>query len=96
MAGKVLTGYLAARASGVGVMGRWRAGFILTPRGEFSIVIASLAVGSGLGAGIVPELAPLAAAYVLITIVAGTLLQRIPDASWFKAAVKRRRSAALS
>jgi len=87
---KTLSGYLAARRAGIGVPGRWRAGLALTPRGEFSIVIAGLAVG----AGIEPMLAPLAAAYVLMTIVAGPLLARIPDAAWFKAAVKRRRLAA--
>ena len=45
MGTKVLTGYLAARKAGIGEAGRWRAGFALTPRGEFSIVIAGVAVG---------------------------------------------------
>ena len=45
------------------------------PRGEFSIVIAGLAVG----AGVEPQLAPLATAYVLITVVSGPLLARLPD-----------------
>lgn len=90
MGTKTLTGYLAARRAGIGVPGRWRAGLVLTPRGEFSIVIAGLAVS----VGIEPQLAPLAAAYVLITIVAGPLLARIPDTTWFKDAVKRRRIAA--
>ncbi|BDZ45725.1 cation:proton antiporter [Naasia aerilata] len=86
MATKVVTGYLAARRAGMGVPGRWRAGFALTPRGEFSIVIAGLAVGSG----VEPQLAPLATAYVLITVVAGPLLSRIPDTAWFRTAVRRR------
>jgi CPA2 family monovalent cation:H+ antiporter-2 len=90
MGTKTLTGYLAARRAGIGVPGRWRTGLVLTPRGEFSIVIAGLAVS----VGIEPQLAPLAAAYVLMTIVAGPLLARIPDAPWFKAAVTRRRLAA--
>ena len=60
--------------------GRWRTGFVLTPRGEFSIVIAGLAVG----AGVEPQLAPLATAYVLITVVAGSVLARVPDTSWFR------------
>ena len=89
MGTKTLTGYLAARRAGIGVPGRWRAGLVLTPRGEFSIVIAGLAVS----VGIEPQLAPLAAAYVLITIVAGPLLARIPDSAWFKGAVTRRRLA---
>jgi CPA2 family monovalent cation:H+ antiporter-2 len=89
---KLLTGAFAARRAGVGTLGQWRAGFSLAPRGEFSIVIAGLAVG----AGVAPALAPLAAAYVLITIIAGTFLARVPDAIWFRAAVRRRaaRSAA--
>ncbi len=83
---KLATGAFAARRAGVGTLGQWRAGFSLSPRGEFSIVIAGLAVG----AGVAPALAPLAAAYVLITIIAGTFLARLPDALWFRAAVRRR------
>ncbi|MGX5680152.1 cation:proton antiporter [Schumannella luteola] len=90
MGTKTLTGYLAARRAGIGIPGRWRAGLSLTPRGEFSIVIAGLAVT----AGVEPALAPLATAYVLITVIAGPLLARIPDAQWFKDAVRRRRLAA--
>ncbi|MDO7882258.1 cation:proton antiporter [Salinibacterium soli] len=90
MATKTLAGYLAARRAGIGIPGRWRAGLSLTPRGEFSIVIAGLAVTAGLE----PALAPLATAYVLITVIAGPLLARIPDAQWFKDAVRRRRLAA--
>ena len=86
IATKTLTGYLAARSAGIGIPGRWRTGFGITPRGEFSIVIASLAVT----AGVEPQLAPLATTYVLITVIAGPLLAKIPDAEWFKAAVRRR------
>lgn len=84
MATKVLTGWLAARRAGVGRVGRLRAGLGLTPRGEFSIVIAGLAVGAGLEPGI----APLATAYVLITIVAGSLLARLPDIPAVRAALR--------
>ena len=59
---------------------------MLTPRGEFSIVIASLAVT----AGVEPQLAPLATTFVLITVIAGPLLSKVPDALWFKATVQRR------
>lgn len=89
MATKVLTGYLAAQRAGVAVPGRWRAGLALTPRGEFSIVIAGLAVS----AGIEPQLAPLATAYVLITVIAGPFLMRIPDTRWFKQATRPRAAA---
>ncbi|MCU1584333.1 MAG: potassium transporter [Microbacteriaceae bacterium] len=80
IATKTFTGYRAARMAGIGVRGRWRAGLILAPRGEFSIVIAGLAVG----AGIEPQLAPLATAYVLLTVIAGPLLSRMADAAWFR------------
>ena len=83
---KVLTGYLAARRVGIALPGRVRAGLALMPRGEFSVVIAGLAVASG----VEPELAPLATAYVLITEVSGPLLARLPDYAWFKAFVRRR------
>jgi CPA2 family monovalent cation:H+ antiporter-2 len=89
MATKVLTGYLAAKRVGIAVPGRLRAGFALTPRGEFSIVIAGLAVA----AGVEPGLAPLATAYVLITVVTGPILGRVPDAPWFKRLVRRRMAA---
>jgi CPA2 family monovalent cation:H+ antiporter-2 len=83
---KVLTGYLAARRVGIALPGRLRAGLGLMPRGEFSVVIAGLAVASG----VEPRLAPLATAYVLITVVTGPLLARLPDYTWFKTFVRRR------
>ncbi|WP_326550556.1 cation:proton antiporter [Micromonospora sp. NBC_01813] len=88
MATKVLTGYLAARRAGIAAPGRWRAGLALMPRGEFSVVIAGLAVASS---AVEPALAPLATAYVLITVVTGPVLARIPDTQWFKRRVRRRR-----
>ncbi|MFF2494621.1 cation:proton antiporter [Agromyces sp. NPDC058064] len=87
---KLMTGAYAARRAGVGTLGQWRAGFSLAPRGEFSIVIAGLAVS----AGVEPAIAPLATAYVLITIIAGTFLARLPDAPWFRAAVRARQQRA--
>jgi CPA2 family monovalent cation:H+ antiporter-2 len=83
---KVLTGYLAGRRVDIALPGRLRAGLALMPRGEFSVVIAGLAVASGLE----PRLAPLATAYVLITVVSGPLLARLPDYPWFKTIVRRR------
>ena len=88
---KLITGAYAARRAGVGTLGQWRAGLSLAPRGEFSIVIA----GSRSAPGVAPELAPLATAYVLITIIAGTFLARLPDVAWFRAAVRRRAAARL-
>ncbi len=92
MATKTATGWLAAREAGIGVPGRWRTGLTLTPRGEFSIVIATLAVA----AGVEPQLAPLATAYVLLTIIGGSLLARVPDTAWFRARTTRRAPATSS
>ncbi len=66
---KIATGWWAARRAGVGREGAWHAGLSLIARGEFSIVLAGLAVA----AGIEPQLGAVAAAYVLATAVGGTL-----------------------
>jgi monovalent cation:H+ antiporter-2, CPA2 family len=89
MATKVLTGYLAALRAGIALPGRWRTGLALLPRGEFSIVIAGLAVTTT-GVAIEPQLAPLATAYVLITVVTGPMLARLPDMRWFKDWLRRK------
>ncbi|MFV0372576.1 cation:proton antiporter [Microbacterium sp.] len=80
MGTKLATGYFAAWRTGIGEAGRWRAGFALMPRGEFSIVIAGLA----LTAGVDRAITALATAYVLITILLGPVLARIPDAPAFQ------------
>ncbi|MER7000391.1 cation:proton antiporter [Streptomyces sp. NPDC000410] len=70
---KILTGWYAARRAGVGPRGRLRAGGALVARGEFSIVIAGLAVATE------PRIGPLATAYVLILVVLGPLTARFTD-----------------
>lgn len=81
---KVGTGWLAAARAGIAARGRMRAGTALVARGEFSVVIASL--GAGLADG--PELGSVAAAYVLVTAVAGPVATknadriRLPTAFW--------------
>jgi CPA2 family monovalent cation:H+ antiporter-2 len=45
--GKVVTGWIATRAQDLPRSSRLRAGVLLAPRGEFSIVIAGLAVAAG-------------------------------------------------
>jgi CPA2 family monovalent cation:H+ antiporter-2 len=72
---KVVTGWYAAKRLGVGVRGRARAGTSLIARGEFSIVIAGLALGSTVDR----KLVPLAAAYVLLLAIAGPILTRFAD-----------------
>ncbi|ALO91689.1 Transmembrane transport protein [Streptomyces hygroscopicus subsp. limoneus] len=72
---KVATGYWAARRAGISAKGRWRAGGTLVARGEFSIVIAGLAVTSGIDS----DLGPLATAYVLLLVVLGPLTARYTE-----------------
>lgn len=72
---KIATGYLAARRDRVKRRGRWRAGVALVPRGEFSVVIATLAVT----AGVEPRLGPLTACYVLLSIALAAAIQKLPD-----------------
>ncbi|MET0420323.1 MAG: cation:proton antiporter [Acidimicrobiia bacterium] len=72
---KVFTGWWTARRAGVATRGRLRAGTALVARGEFSIVIAGLALGAGLN----PKLVPLAAAYVLLTAIVGPVLTKFAD-----------------
>jgi CPA2 family monovalent cation:H+ antiporter-2 len=72
---KLMTGWWAARRAGIGPAGRLRAGTVLVARGEFSIVIAGLAVPAGLHA----RLGPLATAYVLALAVLGPLVTRAAD-----------------
>jgi CPA2 family monovalent cation:H+ antiporter-2 len=67
---KVLTGYWAALGAGLERQGRLRAGTALIARGEFSIVIA------GLGVGTEPQLGPLSAAYVLFLAILSPILAR--------------------
>jgi K+:H+ antiporter subunit KhtU len=72
---KVVVGWYAAKRIGVAVRGRARAGASLIARGEFSIVIAGLAIGSTLD----EDLVPLAAAYVMLLAIAGPVLTRFAD-----------------
>jgi monovalent cation:H+ antiporter-2, CPA2 family len=72
---KVATGWFAAARDGVGVPGRLRAGTALVARGEFSVVIAGLAVAAG-----VTDLGPVATGYVLVLAVLGPVITRFADA----------------
>ncbi|MBT2394814.1 cation:proton antiporter [Streptomyces sp. ISL-100] len=67
---KIATGWYAARRAGIGSRGRLRAGGALVARGEFSIVIAGLAVATE------PRIGPIATAYVLILVILGPLAAR--------------------
>lgn len=70
---KFATGWWAAKRHGVGRLGRARAGVALIARGEFSIVIAGLAVASGAAQD---ELAALASTYVMLMAIMGPTAAR--------------------
>ncbi|SFB23406.1 potassium/proton antiporter membrane subunit, CPA2 family [Amycolatopsis marina] len=73
---KIGTGWWAARRQGIGKLGRARAGAALVARGEFSIIIAGLAVSAGAVEG---RLAALATAYVLLMAVLGPIAARVVE-----------------
>jgi CPA2 family monovalent cation:H+ antiporter-2 len=75
---KIATGWYAARRDGIATRGRLRAGTALIARGEFSIVIVSLAAAAS------PGLGPVVTGYVLILATAGPLLARW-SSDWFRA-----------
>ena len=81
---KLGTGWWAAGRVGIGPLGRARAGAALVARGEFSIVIAGLAVGQ---AAVDERLAALATTYVLLMAVIGPVAARLvePAARWVRA-----------
>ena len=87
---KIGVGIWAARRAGIAVAGQIRAGTAIVSRGEFSIVIAGLATGSGI---IAPGFAALAAAYVLILAITGPLIARggEPLGRWAVRQITRRR-----
>lgn len=86
---KVGTGLLAGRAWRLSARARWRLGLSLTPRGEFSILLASLAVALGAEG---TRLAAVAGAYVFLSAVTGALL--LHHADRLAVALARRRPSA--
>ncbi|MCL2551099.1 MAG: cation:proton antiporter [Actinomycetia bacterium] len=86
---KVATGYFAARRAGIKTAGRWRAGGALVARGEFSIVIAGLAVG------VDPKIGPLATAYVLLLVILGPISARFTEPAARRLAARLRRRSGL-
>jgi monovalent cation:H+ antiporter-2, CPA2 family len=72
---KILTGWWTTRHLNLDPLSRLRVGTTLIARGEFSLVIAAM----GTGVGLEPQLAPLAAAYVLFTAIFGPLLMRVTE-----------------
>jgi CPA2 family monovalent cation:H+ antiporter-2 len=72
---KYFTGSWAARRAGIGERGQRRAGSVLIAHGEFSIVIAGLAVAAGADR----DVGALCGAYVLILAAAGPIITRFAD-----------------
>lgn len=73
---KIATGWWAAKQAGASQLGRARAGTALVARGEFSIVIAGLAVAAG---AVPAEFAALATTYVLLMAIIGPIGARIVE-----------------
>lgn len=72
---KVATGWYAASKQGAGPRGRFRAGFTLVARGEFSLAIAGLATAAGVDS----DLEALAVTYVFLLAIGGPVLLRLAD-----------------
>ncbi len=66
------SGYWGARHAGSTPRGARRAGVTLIPRGEFSIVLAGIAIAGGVNG----DLGPITVAYVLILAVSGSVVSR--------------------
>jgi monovalent cation:H+ antiporter-2, CPA2 family len=77
IATKIGTGWFAGMRAGVAPAGRLRAGTILSARGEFSIVIASLGITLSEG----DDVRAVAAGFVLLTAVAGPVLAKVAGRS---------------
>jgi CPA2 family monovalent cation:H+ antiporter-2 len=88
---KIYTGWWAAGRAGIGVMGRARAGSALVARGEFSIVIAGLAVTAGAADA---QMAAFTTGYVLMMAVLGPISARLAEPA--VNAVRKRRQATPS
>ncbi|WP_194818690.1 cation:proton antiporter [Nocardia sp. XZ_19_385] len=76
IATKIGTGWWAAKRAGASRYGRARAGTALVAHGEFSIVIAGLAVAYG---AVPDEFAAMATTYVLLMAIAGPVAARVVE-----------------
>lgn len=81
--GNFISGMIAGRMSGYSHMASTNVGLTITSRGEFSIILAKLAMTGGL----LPILQPFAALYVLILAVLGPLLTK--ESRWIYTKLSR-------
>ncbi|WP_277555525.1 cation:proton antiporter [Halobaculum limi] len=78
-AGQLVSGTLAGRAYGLDTRRAVRVGCALTPRGEFSLVIAAFLVTAGTTPALRDTIPSFTVGYVLVTSVLGTVLMRNAD-----------------
>jgi CPA2 family monovalent cation:H+ antiporter-2 len=83
LTGNFLAGILAGRMAGYSYRGCTNIGLTITPRGEFSIILANLAKTGGL----LPVLQPFAALYVLFLAILGPLLTK--ESKWIYSQLAR-------
>ena len=77
-AGKLVSGTVSGRVYGLDATRSLRVGIGLVPRGEFSLVLAALAAGSG--TGVLQTVIPaFAVGYVLVMSIFGTVLMQNAD-----------------
>ncbi|MXR42347.1 cation:proton antiporter [Halobaculum sp. WSA2] len=77
--GQLVSGYAAGRAYGLDHGRSVRVGCALTPRGEFSLVIAAFLVAAGTTPALRETIPAFTVGYVLVTSVLGTVLMRNAD-----------------
>ena len=74
--GQVVSGFFAGRSYGLSVEQASRMASALTPRGEFSLVIAAFLVTAGTTDALRETIPAFTVGYVLLTSVLGTVLMR--------------------
>ncbi|MBX0322096.1 cation:proton antiporter [Halomicroarcula sp. F13] len=79
LAGQLVSGYYAGRAFGLDADGAVRMGAALTPRGEFSLVIAAFLTAAGTTPTLSETIPAFTVGYVLLTSVAGSVLLHRAD-----------------
>jgi CPA2 family monovalent cation:H+ antiporter-2 len=77
--GQVASGYLAGRAYGLTAQRAVRVGCALSPRGEFSLVVAAFLTTAGTTPALRETIPAFTVGYVLVTSVLGTVLMRQAD-----------------
>lgn len=77
--GQLVSGYYAGRAYGLDAKGAVRMGAALTPRGEFSLVIAAFLTTAGTTATLTETIPAFTVGYILVTSIVGSVLLRRAD-----------------